>query len=51
LRGAIDALPGDQEMHLTQLRRRGHRRQRRVLDGLPVVLDPNQSLHVEILSN
>src|SRR3546814_3196182 len=32
-------------MNPAQLRRRGDRRQRGVLDGLAVVLDPDQSLH------
>src|SRR3546814_9883474 len=42
---AVHALPRHQQMNLAQLRRRGDRRQRGVLDGLAVVLDPDQSLH------
>ena len=40
-----NALPGNQQMHLAQLRSGGDRRQRGVLDGLTVMLDPNQRLH------
>src|SRR3546814_2042720 len=42
---AVHALPRHQQMNPAQLRRRGDRRQRGVLDGLAVVLDPDQSLH------
>src|SRR3546814_17502270 len=42
---AVHALPRHQQMNLAQLRRRGDRRQRGVLDGLAVVLDPDQRLH------
>ena len=48
LRDAIDALAGDEQMHLTQLRCGGHRRQRGILDGLTVVFDPDERLHLAI---
>ena len=39
---------GDQRTDLAQLRGRRHRRKRRVLDGLAVVLDQNKNAHFAI---
>ncbi|CAM3418143.1 hypothetical protein SPZE110945_19450 [Sphingomonas zeae] len=46
LRHAVDALPGDDQVDLTQLGRRRDGRQRGILDGPAVMLDPNQRLHL-----
>ncbi len=46
LRHAVHALPGDDQVHLAQLGRRRDGRQRGILDGPAVMLDPNQRLHL-----
>ena len=42
---AVHALAGDEQMHLTQLRRGGDGGQRGILDGGAVMFDPDERLH------
>src|SRR3546814_19868878 len=42
---AIDTFAGDERMHFAELRSRGHRSERGVLDGAAVMFDPNKRFH------
>lgn len=48
LRDTIDALAGDEQMHLAQLRCGGDRRQRGILYRRAIMLDPYERLHLAI---